>query len=431
MLNYIIDNIKNSFKNTIDIYKDDVLYIIKNFEYNMGVAYNFIINNVLMSDVLVQYYDKFSLMESLLLIDGIICSIYFLRDFLILKLSLKKLSKKTVIMSHEEIVNKYNKLYRLSTIDRYLFYLIIYFNYNVINYFYDENRYNYIFILLITLPYVQNSLLSIGYIGKFVGKYLNNKHIFMKYSFSKMTIHFIQHLHPQIEKIQNYHIFILYKLLSVKFIWTIITNCLFILLLNILRSYDSTYYYYKGIKMAYYYKVGYLYNIIPIQDAIYLVNIIIKEKRWNELEKMEVLNAFFILVINKYELFNSLSGTFSTNLQLVLLQISSLYSIISVFKIINIYISGVSLCITLITLSGYLIKFNIKNMITSILLYFLIIFNINDLIITCVIITHKVVYYWLEEIFFFIKNIENLKKVIRIYDSNIPISKVKEEYVVI
>jgi hypothetical protein len=183
--------------------------------------------------------------------------------------------------------------------------------------------------------------------------------------------------------------------------------------------------------MAYYYKVGYLYNIIPIQDAIYLVNIIIKEKRWNELEKMEVLNAFFILVINKYELFNSLSGTFSTNLQLVLLQISSLYSIISVFKIINIYISGISLCVTLITLSGYLIKFNIKNMITSILLYFLIIFNINDLIITCVMITHKIVYYWLEEIFFFIKNIENLKKVIRIYDSNIPISKVKEEYVVI
>ena len=60
-------------------------------------------------------------------------------------------------------------------------------------------------------------------------------------------------------------------------------------------------------------------------------------------------------------------------------------------------------------------------------------FNINDLIITVVIITHTIVYYWLEEIYFFIRNIENVKKVIRMYETpskEAMISKIRDEYVV-
>ena len=128
-----------------------------------------------------------------------------------------------------------------------------------------------------------------------------------------------------------------------------------------------------------------------------------------------------------------MSNSFSTTSQIILFQVFSLYSIVSVLKILNIYLSGISLSILIITLAGYLTKFNIKNIITSILIYFLIMFNINDLIITVVIITHTIVYYWLEEIYFFIRNIENVKKVIRMYETpskEAMISKIRDEYVV-
>lgn len=397
------------------------------------IQYKNNLDSLLTSKTLIGLYSRFALMESLLLFDGVVSSVYFLREFLILKLSSRKLSKRAIMVYNEEIVEKYNSLYRLSTLDRYVFYLLIYFGYNIINYFYEENRYTYLLILPIVLPSIQNSLLGISFISKRINNYIEHKNIFIKYSMSKMSVHFVQQLHPQIEKIQNYHIFIIYKTLSIDFVWKIINNCLFIALLNLLRSYDSTYYYYKGIKMAYYYNVGYLYNIIPLGDAIYLANIIIKEKRWIELEKLEVVNAFFTLVVNKYEIFNTFSGSFWINSQMILFQLFSLYSIVSVLKLITIYLSGIWVCSLLMIIAIYLAKLNVKNIITSILVYFLIIFNINDLIITLVIITHKIVYYWLEEIYFFVKNTENVKKVIKMYETpsrEAMVSKIRDEYIV-
>jgi hypothetical protein len=400
---------------------------------NNFIQYKHNLDMFLKSKTLIDLYSRFTLMESLLLFDGIACSIYFLREFLILKLSLRKLSKRAIIVYSEEIVDKYNSLYRLSTLDRYLFYLFIYFGYNSINYFYKKNQYTYLLILPIILPSIQNSLLGISFISKRVNNYIEHKNIFVKYSMSKMSVNFIKQLHPQIETIQNYHIFIIYKTLSIDFVWKIINNCLFIVLLNILRTYDSTYYYYKGIKMAYYYNVGYLYNIIPLGDAIYLANLIIKEKRWRELEKLEVVNAFFTLIVNKYEIFSSFSGSFWINSQMILFQLFSLYSIVSVLKLITIYLSGIWIFTLLIVLAVYFAKLNFKNIITSILVYFLIIFNINDLIITLVIITHKILYYWLEEICFFVKNTENVKKVIKMYETpslEAMVSKIRDEYIV-
>ena len=418
-----LDKYYTVFENTNDYYQISQSLI----------QYKNNLDSFLTSKTLIGLYSRFALMESLLLFDGVVCSVYFLREFLILKLSSRKLSKRAIMVYNEEIVEKYNTLYRLSTLDRYVFYLLIYFGYNTINYFYEENRYTYLLILPIVLPSIQNSLLSISFISKRVDNYLEHKDIFIKYSMSKVSVHFVQQLHPQIEKIQNYHIFIIYKTLSIDFVWKIINNCLFIALLNILRSYDSTYYYYKGIKMAYYYNVGYLYNIIPLGDAIYLANIIIKEKRWRELEKLEVVNAFFTLVVNKYEIFSSFSGSFWINSQMILFQLFSLYSIVSVLKLITIYLSGVWVCALLIAVAVYLAKLNVKNIITSILVYFLIIFNINDLIITLVIITHKILYYWLEEIYFFVKNTENVKKVIKMYETpsrEAMVSKIRDEYIV-
>lgn len=81
--------------------------------------------------------------------------------------------------------------------------------------------------------------------------------------------------------------------------------------------------------------------------------------------------------------------------------------------------SGIWICIFLITVFAYLSKFNAKNIITSLIVYFLIIFNINDLIITLVIISNKLVYYWIAEIYFFSRNIKNVRKVIKSYEQDV------------
>ena len=425
-MNYLIKTFYDS-KEYIKEYID-----LNNYSYLINIKDNVI--STLISSTFVNIYDKFTLMESLLLVDGVICSIYFLKDFLVLKMSYKKLSKEMFVLYNEEIVEKYNKIYILSSIDRYLFYFIIYFGYNIINYFYEKNKYSYILILLIVFPGIQNKFISIKRINISYNKYKENKVIFIKYSISKLAVKVIQDLHPQIEKIPNYHIFIIYKLLNIEFVWGIIKNCCVICILHILRNCETTYYYYKAIKMAYYYNVGYLYNIIPLGDTIYTVNIIINEKRWKELLKIEVVNAFFILFVNKYELFNKLALSLSINCQIILYQVFSLYSIVSLFKIINSqgYISLVWLCVTLLSIGFYFGKINIKNSITSVLIYFLVLFNINDLIITLVIIIQKFIYYWIGEVYFFIINVHNIKKVIKMTPTKeMMLSKIKDEYVVI
>ena len=82
-------------------------------------------------------------------------------------------------------------------------------------------------------------------------------------------------------------------------------------------------------------------------------------------------------------------------------------------------VSGIWICIFLIIIYSYFSKFNTRNIVTSLILYFLIIFNINDLIITIIIISNKLVYYWIEEIYFFSCNIKNIRKVIKSYEQDI------------
>ena len=95
MLTYIINKFVNLFYNFIEPY---------NAEHYLETTYN-VIQVFLSSEYPVQFYNKFSLMESFLLLDGIICSMYFLRDFLILKLSFNKMERRSILLYNEEIVN--------------------------------------------------------------------------------------------------------------------------------------------------------------------------------------------------------------------------------------------------------------------------------------------------------------------------------------
>lgn len=416
--NYIIEHICPRCPELIE--KVTVKTVEINTNYN-------IINNFwwfLTNETIMGLYSRFTLMETMLLVDGLINASYFIKDYLILAVSSNKLTKTVLVKYNDEIVENYNNIYNLNSINRYIFYLIIFFGYNSINYFVTKNQYSYLLILLITIPNIQNRILSINYIflpvKKHVDFYVENQKIFIKYSISKLSVQFIENLHPQIDKIQNYHIFIIYRTLNINFVLNILKNMLFIGLLNFLRSTESTYWYYKGIKAAYYHNVGYMYNVLPLDNAIFIANKIIKEKRWKHFDNIEIINAFFVLITNKYDLFNSVSISIFTSIQINCFKLFSLWSLVSLLKMINFMqlISGIWICIFLITIYTYLAKFNSKNIITSLIVYFLIMFNINDLIITFVIISNKLVYYWLAEVYFFSCNIKNVRKVIKSYEQD-------------
>lgn len=429
----ILEPVRNVIKDTMSILIEQICptcpelietVVIKTVEINKN--YN-IINNFwwfLTNETILGLYSRFTLMETMLLVDGLINATYFIKEYLILAVSSKKLSKTVLVKYNDEIVDNYNNVYILNAVNRYLFYLIIYFGYNSINYFVHENQYSYLLILLITIPSIQNGILSINYkllpIKKYVNFYVENQKIFIKYSISKLSVQFIESLHPQIDKIQNYHIFIIYRTLNITFVLNIVKNILFIALLNFLRSMESTYWYYKGIKAAYYHNVGYMYNVLPLDNAIFIANKIIKEKRWKHFDNIEIINAFFVLITNKYDLFNSVSISLTTSIQINCFKLFSLWSLVSLLKMINFMqlISGIWICIFLVTIYTYFAKFNAKNIITSLIVYFLIIFNINDLIITLVIISNKLVYYWVAEIYFFTRNIKNVRKVIKTYEQD-------------
>jgi hypothetical protein len=385
---------------------------------------------------------NFTLMESLLLFDSIICSTFFIKDYIIVKLNEKnitncKKNSHVLQLFKSNIIKNYNNIYTLNIIDRYMLYLSLYLIYEISIFSIQANIsdnysfYFYFTYLSITLPIIQNTIISIFPIQY----YFENKNIFYKYNLSKCSVQFIQHLHPQIEKITNYHIFLIYSCINVIFIWNIIKNASFILLLVILKNNTITYYYYKAIKMAYYYNVGYLYTTLNLEDALYLANTIIKEKRWEEFAKIQNINAFLTIIINKYSVdqpntWDSQMIDILNYIQIKILQIFSLFSFISLLKIINKTSSNNNpiYCFSLfIIICIFIRKLNLKNIITSLILSFLITFNINDLIITFVIISNKLIYYWLEEIYFFIKNIHNIRKIIN-NDKKNYIANITQEY---
>ena len=58
----------------------------------------------------------------------------------------------------------------------------------------------------------------------------------------------------------------------------------------------------------------------------------------------------------------------------------------------------------------------IKRYITGLVIYLLLLLNINDLVISVIFICHPIIYYVCEEILFFIRNIYDIKKIMNFYN---------------
>lgn len=406
------------------------------------------IKNVLQSfryvvDILIlsQFIRNISLLEAMIVSDGVYTAIKFTKEYLYYKIraSIKQEvdinADKEIELSKndkKQLIYHYNRLYHLNIIDRYILYGLLYiisiilwtfikWQFILCNMSNDISNliygYLYILILSFTIPYIQNYILEIEPNNKWINYYLQNKNIFIRYSCSKTVIHYIKNLNSGINTIKNYQIFMLYRYLSFNMFIDFFKSYCFIYLLYFLRNNDKTYYYYKAVKLAYYYSTGYLFNIISIEDSVYIINIIITEKRWNDLSKLEIVHAFYTLIEHKY----NKDDDMYISLSLHLAKFCTLWSFICLLKILTIKMN------TIILLCLFIVDYKLNNKeITKnknfierfgiiIITYCLLLLNTNDLIISAIFVLYRFIYLICNEIVFFINNRLDIKKILDFY----------------
>jgi hypothetical protein len=283
--------------------------------------------------------------------------------------------------------------YNLNIIDRYSLYALT----NIISYIYPNSVYLSIFLVI---PRVQNFITN----NRYIQIYHQNQKVFLYYFISKSAITFIKSLNSKFIEIKNYQIFVLYKYISFTLVVDFFKSFLFLQFIYLLRSFESTYYYYKVIKLGYYYTSGYLFNSITEDNAIYTINLLIKERRWYDISKIEYVHALYSLIDLKYQVNKKrIVDVYNS----YIFYFFSLWSIISLMKWFNMYFN-------LGVFSFYVVSMG--DPIVPCIIYTLMLIDINDIIIALVASNYKLVYYFLYELFFFVYNIQDIKKVIERFD---------------
>jgi len=376
------------------------------------------------------------LLEAMLVSDGIICAIKFVQEYAIWKMSEHQIIDDDRKVKYKVgVVNKCYSMYRLSIMDRYLVYGVAYVQYFVMSaalhqganlwnsVMGDDIKMNgvdallYVCFCLLTLPMIQNWIVSHRHIRSYVESFVESKTMFMKYSISKLMINIIQKFDKEIVEVKNYHIFIIYKHLSLSYLYDFIKSYAFIHLLHFLRDKTSTYYYYKAIKLSYYYNCGYLFNVLARQDAIYIINIIIREKRWKDLTKVEVANAFYSLTSDAIKMTNDPS-----NMYLYVLKLFTMWSIVCLLKLLNTTVNTLILSTYLLsmwynnTIGVSFLSRHSKRIVIAFIVYMMILMNTNDILISVSFFGYQVIYYAIGELFFFMRNKSDIKKVLEFYN---------------
>jgi hypothetical protein len=306
-------------------------------------------------------------------IDSIICSVYFLssRRKYITYNSNKTTTTTTSTISttsttgnqksgNQNTVTKTGN-YLFNVVERYFMYFCLYF-------LTIHHKYMYVLVLF-TIPQIQNKL--------YVQRYVTNRTVFIKYNMSKMIVSGLQQMHPDIIAIKNYNIFLIYHQLTPSVSWSILKNYLFVMLLYFLKNsqQQSLYYYYKAIKAAYYCETGYLFNTFELQNAISIINYVINEKRWDNIHKLEIINAFYTIINHNK------TGSIYDSIYLMYMYFFTIWS--------SVYCTFVFLNI-----------------------------NHNSLIASLFLVTIPLQYLLIKELIFYMANRKNIKKVIDKYNMN-------------
>lgn len=378
-------------------------------------------------------------LKKLIIGDGIILAYTFIKDLFFFKLVTKKSKmhikepKKHNEMLNkykESIINNYNEIYILSTIERYVLYFLIskcyyfarFINNSFIHYDIVNNIFEFVTYLFLT-PSIQNYIAKNNTISKYRKNLLLQIKIFIKYYISKQIIVFVKNLYKDIYEIRTYNIFILYHYISYEFITTFIKSYCFVNLLYFFRNNDGGYYYYKAIKLACYYNYGLDFKIINVIQSCNIINELIYYKNWNDIVKVNNAHAIHVLVHNKYFLHNNYYDNYIAFIICI-----SIWSFILLLKELSLSIN----IIILTSVSIYRYIYNTDNQ-TSIntnknnfdIIYkcglnicigvLCKIYNINEIIGCILFILNDNIYNFIYDLLFYIKNKNNFKKAIEYY----------------
>jgi hypothetical protein len=360
-----------------------------------------------------------SLVECLVLIDSIINGLVFIKEYSLYKITEGKMqeyggSRSRVEMSgmKEEIVKKCNSVYKTNVMDRYLLYLGIHMVYSIVYYGIDIMNWNgleipkyssvmYMICVIPTLPIIQNAIVEMRRPKEMIEAFNGHKKTFVRYTISKFVINGLILLDEEINEIKNYHIFILYHDLSIKYVYNFAKSYIFIFLMYTLRQTQQTYYYYKAIKLAYYYNSGYLFNVITRREAAYIINDMVKRKRWKDMVEVEVTHALHVIIANKLQ-----TSSDTTTIQLGILRFFTIWTLIAILKLTSVEVkTSVFIVYTVSRMNRGVIG------IASIV-YLLIVFNTNDIVIGLILLGYKPMQYLIEEGRFYIRNRRDIKKVL-------------------
>lgn len=174
----------------------------------------------------------------------------------------------------QTVVNTINSVFLLNALERIIFYSVCQ------NLFFEELAWVFV------IPNVQNTLIK-----SIHADYEREKSKLIKFIISKKIIQYFQTLFH----ISNYQIFKVYSLLTHDFYIKALQNTLFIFVVYLLKQSEKTYMYYRIIKYHAFISSYYNFTISNAQQANEILHDLILENRWESLNDIETIHAFFIL----------------------------------------------------------------------------------------------------------------------------------------
>lgn len=317
---------------------------------------------------------------------------------------------KTILSGKEtrkNIIRKHYSLYSINWINRIIIYNVLYYISEIFNYKILIN----IFLTILVIPNVQNKIMKMKTIQKINDKISSETIILMQYLSSKYIIDYLKILVGI--RIHNYNIFLLINNLNVDVVYEFFQNFIFIWAMMILRSYEMTYYYYKGIKLSYYYKTGYIINKIENKDeARYLIKTMIDNKEWNNICKIENVLPIYNLIYDNYncDILNIIKYN------LIKFCITWFWCEFFIIKIFTNNWLDLFILIIIIQMKSYIENvFRIFMLISTIYQSSNIYYMILSLNITILILCKKYISMIIYDVYFYIKNYDSIKKVIDYY----------------
>lgn len=355
------------------------------------------------------------LLEGLVVLDGLINGALFAKEYMLYKISENKVNKDDRSGMREAMLRNCRGLYEVGVLDRYMMYTILHMMYTTqmlilgVMYSIHGTKTNvesivYMGYCVLAFPRVQRIIRE-----RFEDKvrvYEEGKEIFVKYALSKAIMRGLHALDDGVEGVKNYHLFLIYSAISWESMYECMRSYGIVVMLHFLRGCTGTYYYYKAVKLAYFYNSGVLFSIMNRDDAVHVINKVIKEKRWQDFSKVEALNALYTLVY-KERWWNEDMG----RVRVMCFKVFGIWSLVCVIKLLKTMISG-TLCIGYLTLLWYKRR-GIKEGLIVIIVYGMMMMNANDLIITMVYIGRRLMYKMYEELIFYGKHYKDIRKMVR------------------